>query len=80
MKAAIEAGKPVPLETLDIFCDGTAVRQAGELPFEICNSLLDRVITVSNSEVGHAIRLLWEGLRCISEPSGAMGVASRFCR
>jgi len=78
MKAAIEAGKPVPLETLDIFCDGTAVRQAGDLPFEICNSLLDRVVTVSNSEVGHAIRLLWEGLRCISEPSGAMGVAAAW--
>lgn len=76
-----QAGASSPgkdLETLDIFCDGTAVRQVGQLPFEICNSLLDRVITVSNDEVSHAIRLLWESLRCIAEPSGAMGVAAAW--
>jgi threonine dehydratase len=31
---------------------------------------------VTNEEVSHAIRVLWEGLRCISEPSGAMGLAA----
>ena len=41
-------------------------------------SLLDRVITVSNNQVGHAMRLLWESLRCVSEPSGAMGVAAAW--
>lgn len=76
MKAAIEAGKPVPLPQVDLFCDGTAVRQAGRLPFEICKDSLDRIATVSNAEVTRAIRKLWEGLRCISEPSGAMGLAA----
>ena len=71
MKAAIEAGKPVELHDLDIFCDGTAVRKAGALPFEICRELLDQVVTVTNAEVSSAIRVLWETLRCISEPSGA---------
>lgn len=76
MKAAIEAGRPVPLDDLDIFCDGTAVRQAGSLPFEICKLHLDRIETVSNAEVIGAIRTLWEGLRCVAEPSGAMGLAA----
>ncbi len=76
MKAALEAGKPVALESVDLFCDGTAVRKAGELPFEICKETLDRVETVTNAEVSHAIRTLWEGLRCVSEPSGAMGLAA----
>ncbi len=76
MKAALEAGKPTALERLDIFCDGTAVRQAGSLPFEICKLHLDRVETVSNAEVIGAIRALWEGLRCVAEPSGAMGLAA----
>lgn len=75
MKAALEAGKPVQLGQVDLFCDGTAVRQAGELPFQICRELLGRVVTVSNDEVSHAIRVMWEGLRCVSEPSGAMGLA-----
>lgn len=76
MKAAIEAGQPMTLEQLDIFCDGTAVRKAGQLPFEICRRTLDRIETVTNAEVTSAIRCLWEGLRCISEPSGAMGLAA----
>ena len=76
MKAAIEAGKPVGLSEVDIFCDGTAVRKAGTLPFEICSETLERVVTVTNAEVSAAIRVLWETLRCISEPSGAMGLAA----
>ncbi|WP_367872138.1 pyridoxal-phosphate dependent enzyme [Luteolibacter sp. Populi] len=76
MKAALAAGEPIGLEQVDIFCDGTAVRKAGELPFAICRETLDRVITVTNEEVSRAIRTLWEGLRCVSEPSGAMGLAA----
>lgn len=76
MKAALTAGMPVMLDQVDLFCDGTAVRKVGDLPFEICRKTLQRVETVTNDEVSHAMRLLWEGLRCISEPSGAMGLAA----
>lgn len=76
MRAALDAGQPTALEHVDIFCDGTAVRQAGALPFAICRHTLDSIETVSNTEVGNAIRVLWEGLRCVSEPSGAMGLAA----
>lgn len=76
MKAALEAGQPVELHEVDIFCDGTAVRKAGTLPFAICRDTIDRVETVTNSEVSAAIRILWETLRCVSEPSGALGLAA----
>jgi threonine dehydratase len=61
---------------MDLFCDGTAVRKAGALPFGICRHTLCGIETVTNAEVCHAMRVLWEGLRCISEPSGAMGLAA----
>ncbi len=76
MKAAFAAGEPVMLDKVDLFCDGTAVRQAGALPYQICREIIDEVETVTNDEVSHAIRVLWESLRCISEPSGAMGLAA----
>lgn len=76
MQAALAAGKPVALDEVDIFCDGTAVRKSGELPFQICSQTLDHVETVTNAEVSAAIRVLWETLRCISEPSGALGLAA----
>ena len=76
MKVALEVGKPIELQELDIFCDGTAVRKAGELPFGVCKDSIHRIATVTNAEVTTAIRVLWETLRCISEPSGAMGLAA----
>lgn len=76
MSAALTAGEPVELREVDIFCDGTAVRKAGSLPFQICRDTIDRVETVTNAEVSSAIRVLWETLRCVSEPSGAMGLAA----
>lgn len=76
MRAAVEAGKPVVLEKVDLFCDGTAVGKAGALPWEICRQTLSRIELVTNTEVSRAMRILWEQLRCISEPSGAMGLAA----
>lgn len=76
MKAALTAGHPVALDQVDLFCDGTAVRKAGDWPFQILRDTLDRIDTVTNAEVSHAIRVLWEALRCVSEPSGALGLAA----
>jgi len=75
MAAAMQAGHPVPLEKVDIFCDGTAVREVGRLTHQVCTEVIDEWITVSNDEVSAAVQFLWEQLRCIPEPSGAMGVA-----
>jgi len=75
MAAAIAAGKPVELDYVDVFCDGTAVRKAGALTYPLCASLIDEFITVTNEEVAAAIEALWNSCRCISEPAGAMGMA-----
>ena len=75
MAAAIQAGHPVALGSVDIFCDGTAVRKVGQLTHKVCSEVIDEWMTVSNDEVSAAVQFLWEHLRCIPEPSGAMGVA-----
>ena len=76
MAAAVKAGHPVALDQVDVFCDGTAVRKVGKLTHQICADLVDEWMTVTNDEVSAAIQFLWEQLRCIPEPSGAMGVAA----
>ena len=75
MAAAIQAGEPVELDYVDVFCDGTAVRKAGEKTHALCRELIDEFITVTNEEVCAAIQLMWEARRCIPEPAGAMGLA-----
>ncbi|MDF1812132.1 MAG: pyridoxal-phosphate dependent enzyme [Verrucomicrobiales bacterium] len=75
MAAAVEAGEPVTLPRVDVFCDGTAVAKAGAKTFEMCNQLIDKFLTVSNEEVCAAMQFLWERKRIIPEPAGAMGLA-----
>ncbi len=75
MAAALLAGKPVALDYVDVFADGTAVQKAGELTYPLCKDLIDEFITVSNEELCAAIQVIWESVRCIPEPSGAMGLA-----
>jgi threonine dehydratase len=76
MCAAMQAGKLVPLAQVDRFCDGTAVRQVGQLTFPLCRQLIDEFRTVSNEAVCAAMQYLWEARRIIPEPSGALGVAA----
>jgi len=75
MKASVEAGEPITLEGVDTFCDGTAVTRPGDLTYQICSTMIDEFITVSNDAVSSAISDLWNAKRLIPEPSGAMGVA-----
>lgn len=75
MSAAFAAGAPTPLDYVDIFCDGTAVTQVGDLTYEICRSQIDRIITVTNADVCTAIKTHWDTQRVIPEPSGAMSLA-----
>jgi threonine dehydratase len=75
LKASLQAGKPVRLDYVDLFSDGTAIPSPGEKCFPILRALLDEVIAVDNDELSHAIAVLWRKARFIAEPAGAMGLA-----
>ena len=75
MAAAVRAGGPVTLPYVDVFADGTAVKRAGDLTWQLCAELIDEFITVTNDELCAAIQHLWEARRAIPEPAGAMGLA-----
>ena len=76
MSRSIEAGELVTLETLDKFCDGTAVACPGKLPFRLCSMLLDDCVRISNDDACHAIQFLWQTMRVIVEPSAGLAVAA----
>lgn len=76
MKLAVDTGERQALSYVDVFCDGTAVRVAGKNTYELCRELMHEFVTVTNEEVCGAIRALWNSLRVIPEPSGAMGLAA----
>lgn len=75
MKKSVEAGQQITLNSVDTFCDGTAVTRPGNIGFELCRKYIDAYITVTNEEVAASIQKMWDAKRVIPEPSGAMGLA-----
>lgn len=73
--AALEAGRPVPLDHVGLFADGAAVRQIGDEPFRIVSSRLDGLVRVNIDEICAAILDLFEDTRVLAEPAGALAVA-----
>lgn len=75
LTAALAAGRPVPLDHVGIFADGTAVKQVGERPFALIEGSIDDVVCVGVDETCAAILDLFEDTRVVAEPSGALSVA-----
>ena len=55
MKASIEAGHVVSLDTAKTIADGIAVKKPGELTFALCSKYLDEIVTVDDDEIAQAI-------------------------
>lgn len=75
LKAALEAGKPTPLERVGLFADGVAVKLIGSETFRLCQRYLDGVITVNSDQICAALKDIFEDTRAIAEPSGALALA-----
>jgi len=75
MTAALHAKKRVTLDKINLFADGVAVKQAGELPYKIALETVDECITVTTDEICAAIKDCFDDTRAIIEPAGALGIA-----
>lgn len=75
LKTSLEAGKPTPLNTVDGFADGVAVRLIGTHTLEISKSVVDECIIVTNDEICAAVKDVFEATRTVVEPAGALALA-----
>src|SRR5690606_30703122 len=75
LKAALHAGEPVTLERVGLFADGVAVKRIGSETFNLAKRFCDEVITVSSDEICAAIKDIFDDLRAIAEPAGALALA-----
>lgn len=76
MIAALKAGRPVTLENIDRFADGTAVKRAGNLTYEIVAELGLDVRPVAEGAVATEMLDMYQIDGIIAEPSGALASAS----
>ena len=75
MQRSLREKRRVRLDRVGIFADGVAVKQVGELTFDLCQRYLDDIVVVSTDEICAAIQDAFEDTRTVLEPAGALSVA-----
>ncbi len=76
MTAALHAGHPVTLETIDRFVDGAAVKRIGDLTFAVCKEVVDEMHLVNEGKVCSTILKLYNEDAIVVEPAGALSIAA----
>lgn len=76
MKNAVEHGEMEALANVSTIADGIAVKQPGDLTYEICKKYVDEIVTVSDDEISAAILALMEQHKLVTEGAGAVAVAA----
>ncbi len=69
-------GAPVDAPTGSIAADALAPRRVGDLVFPITQAHVDDVVLVDDDAIADAQRALWDELRLVAEPAGAVAVAA----
>ena len=77
---SLAAGERVRIDVPRTIADGLQAAEPGELTFEVNRRLVDEVVTVSDGEILDAMVFLFDRLKLVSEPSGAVGVAALLAR
>ncbi|HVN83419.1 MAG TPA: pyridoxal-phosphate dependent enzyme [Candidatus Binatia bacterium] len=72
---SLAAGRLIPQTAPQSIADGL-LTSLGELTWPIIRDHVERVITVSDSEIVTAMRLAWERAKLLIEPSAAVAVAA----
>jgi threonine dehydratase len=72
---SLKAGKILTNETINSIADGLLTNLC-ERTFSIIRKNVERIITVSEEEILQAMRFLWERMKLVVEPSGAVSLAA----
>lgn len=76
MQAALKAGHPVTLETIDKFVDGASVKKVGDITFALCKDVLNDIHLVPEGKVCSTILKLYNEDAIVVEPAGALSIAA----
>lgn len=76
MRAALAAGGPVLLDSLDTFVDGASVGKVGQATYEVARELVDEIVTVEVGAVCAEMLELYQVDGIIAEPAGALATTA----
>jgi threo-3-hydroxy-L-aspartate ammonia-lyase len=73
---SLASGKRVNVGVPRTIADGLQTAEPGELTFSVNRELVDEVVTVSEAEIVDAMGFLFDRMKLVVEPSGAVGIAA----
>ncbi len=76
MRRALDAGRPVPLDTVRTVADGLAAPIAGTRPLDIVRRLVEDVVLVPDEVILEGLRFLAARAKLVAEPAGAAAVGA----
>ncbi len=59
--------------------DGARTACLGAITFPLVRQLVDAMLTVSDLQLVQCMRFLWQRLKVVVEPTGALGLAAAYC-
>ena len=77
---SLQKGSVQTLDSVDTIADGIATRCVGEQTFDVIDSRVDEVVTVSDSEIAVAVAYLLERGKTLVEGAGAVSLAATLER
>ena len=75
-RRSLEAGERIRIDVPRTIADGLQAPEPGELTFEVNRRLVDEVVTVTDGEIVEAMTFLFDRVKLVAEPSGAVGAAA----
>lgn len=75
MYKSIQQKQRIVLDTIDKFVDGAAVKQVGDLTFQICSEVLDNVALVDEGKLCSTIIKMYNEHGIVLEPAGTLSVS-----
>ncbi|MBA5851173.1 threonine ammonia-lyase [Clostridium sp. cel8] len=76
MKVSFDTGKLTYADKVDTIADGAAVKQPGDLTFEVIKNYVDEIVTVSDKELMETVFVVLEKHKLVAEPTGVMSLAA----
>jgi threo-3-hydroxy-L-aspartate ammonia-lyase len=75
-RRSLASGERVRIDVPRTIADGLQATEPGELTFEVNSRRVDEVVTVTDEEIVAAMVFLFDRLKLVTEPSGAVGIAA----
>jgi len=70
----------VKIEIPDTIADGARTQAPGDITFPLVLQHVDGMLTVTDDELLRAMFFLWERLKVVVEPTGALAFAALYCK